>query len=87
MHDKKYTPLARRENVWMVRLSLYFKNDKYVIELVDIKSAFFDKIAHNDKIFDIVQVNYKDGTVIQMPYDNEEKAKAGFEVLANFLTR
>lgn len=71
----------------MVRLNPYFKNDKYVIEVADIKSAFYDKIAHNDKIFDIVQINYKDGTVIQMPYDNEEKAKAGFEQLAEYLTR
>jgi hypothetical protein len=63
----------------------YFKNDKYVIEIAEIKSAFYDKLAHGEKIWDIVQVNYKDGSVIQMPYENEEKAKAGFEEIAGFL--
>lgn len=68
-------------------MSFYIKNDKFIVLIEDVTSVVMDKIPHQDKIWDIVQINYKNSPSIQMPYDSEEKAKEGFRQIAQYLCK
>jgi hypothetical protein len=69
----------------VVGLSLYIKNNKYIIIIEDVTSVVLDKVPHNGKTWDVIQVNYKTNPAIQMPFDSEEEARQAFRQIAEYL--
>jgi len=67
-------------------VSLYIRNNKYVVIVEGIKSVLIDRVLHANEWHDIIQINYLDNSVIQMPYDDLESCKQGFESIARYLT-
>lgn len=64
---------------------MYICNNKYVLLIQDVKTVILDQVAHKEKMYDVVAVHYKDGSVTQMPYDSFAEAQKGFQQVSDYL--
>jgi hypothetical protein len=60
----------------------YLKLAKHVVIIQDIKTVCRDKILHNEKWYEIVQIDYLDGHKLQLPFDTEEDSIKAFDEIA-----
>jgi hypothetical protein len=64
---------------------MYISNNKYVVLIEDVKTVVLDQVGFKEKLYDVVAVHYKDGSITQMPYDTYEEAQKGFAQIVEYL--